>query len=263
MDSASYEKFVQNLLAKLISSDVVSSTDVWRLKTFYGKTGAHYEVDVSYEVNIAGFTYLTLVECKYWNRPVGRNVVDGLRSIVQDIGAHKGMIVSTVGFQEGALIAAKGYGIGLMKVADEQSSHFIFQRFSGPLNDILSFLTDLSPRYYGGEFKEARGIIYLPDKAREIIANQFGRHVSNLVAQTAKDIDEKPENASLDAETMAILRKITIDWCTNYTNKISGGFPLYDLSEVDSELFSYCMSAALLLLINGDKEGAKLCCPYL
>jgi restriction system protein len=46
------------------------------------------------------------VECKHWATAATKSVVHGFRTVVGDSGANTGLIVSTAGFQEGAVKAA-------------------------------------------------------------------------------------------------------------------------------------------------------------
>jgi restriction system protein len=63
-----------------------------------------YEFDAvaKFEV-LNGATFLVLVECKRHSSPVKRDVILALEAKLRDVGAHKGMIFSTAGFQRGAL----------------------------------------------------------------------------------------------------------------------------------------------------------------
>ena len=73
-----------------------------------------YEIDV-----VAGFLALgvrmrVLIECKHHRRPVSRDVVALLVHKVQSSGSQKGVVVSTSGFQSGALEVADKHGVALL-----------------------------------------------------------------------------------------------------------------------------------------------------
>ena len=55
---------------------------------------------------MSGFDMTWLVECKAWQSPVSKLHVIGLRQIVIDAGADRGIILSESGFQSSALEAA-------------------------------------------------------------------------------------------------------------------------------------------------------------
>lgn len=65
-----------------------------------------HDVDVVVRSRHVGFETLWLVECKHWKSPVSKLHVLGLREIVSDIGADRGILLSESGFQSGAVEAA-------------------------------------------------------------------------------------------------------------------------------------------------------------
>lgn len=88
-----------------------------------------------------------LIECKYWRRPVPKSVIHSLRTVVEDCGANWGAVVSRVGFQAGAIEAAKYSNIRLLSWAEFQElfverwyrNHFIpaLQRETWPLTEYV------------------------------------------------------------------------------------------------------------------------------
>lgn len=65
-----------------------------------------HDIDVLVEIDVAGFSVRWLVECKHWSTPVNKLHVMGLREIVSDLGADRGIILCEVGFQSGSIEAA-------------------------------------------------------------------------------------------------------------------------------------------------------------
>ncbi|MGB4781514.1 restriction endonuclease [Candidatus Methylomirabilis sp.] len=85
--------------------------------TLQGARGRH-QVDVVVHVEtIIGF-HPWLVECKNWGRPVGKREVAAFRTIVEDVGADHGYLVSKAGFQDGALQLARTLNISLTNLAE-------------------------------------------------------------------------------------------------------------------------------------------------
>ena len=74
--------------------------------TMYGVRTQH-DIDVVVRSRHVGFDITWLVECKHWKDPVNKLHVLGLRQIVTDLGADRGILLCEVGFQSGALEAAK------------------------------------------------------------------------------------------------------------------------------------------------------------
>ena len=65
-----------------------------------------HDVDVVVRSKHVGFEVLWLVECKHWKSPVTKLHVLGLREIVGDLGADRGILLCEAGFQIGAIEAA-------------------------------------------------------------------------------------------------------------------------------------------------------------
>lgn len=56
----------------------------------------------------------TFVECKHWRTAVTKKEVQAFRTIVQDAGAHRGLLLSSCGFQSGAFEAAASSNVRLI-----------------------------------------------------------------------------------------------------------------------------------------------------
>jgi len=107
--SQDYESFVQRVVESLVG------VDVFHGKEYEGRiTGRKIKVDVSFVLSIAGgASLLVLVECKHYGHRVPVDDVEEFHSKLDDIGAQKGILVTTIGFQEGAVKAARGRRIAL------------------------------------------------------------------------------------------------------------------------------------------------------
>lgn len=62
-----------------------------------------------------------LVECKFWKRVIPQEVVHAFRTVMADVGAHRGLIVSSRGFQDGAYEAATNTNIDLITFGELQA----------------------------------------------------------------------------------------------------------------------------------------------
>lgn len=65
-----------------------------------------HDVDIYVQTRFLGENMTWIVEAKHWNSRVSKLHVLALRTIVDDIGADRGFIVSSAGFQKGAIEAA-------------------------------------------------------------------------------------------------------------------------------------------------------------
>lgn len=77
-----------------------------------------YQIDIYSKFMILDFQFVMLCECKRYASPVKRDVVLTLHGKLNSIGAQKGAIISTSGFQSGAIKYAKEHGIALIKAED-------------------------------------------------------------------------------------------------------------------------------------------------
>ena len=91
---------------------------VERNVTLIGRSGAPRQIDVLLRHRQGLYEHLVIIECKYWNTNVDRGEVDALATAVRDVGASKGVIFSTKGFQSGAITQARHEGIELYKVRE-------------------------------------------------------------------------------------------------------------------------------------------------
>jgi restriction system protein len=83
-----------------------------------------YIIDVSVSFSALGTDFLVLVECKHEKRRTERQDVQILHTKIQSLGAQKGMIFSTAGFQEGAVQYAESHGIALVQIARGETTYF-------------------------------------------------------------------------------------------------------------------------------------------
>jgi hypothetical protein len=68
---------------------------------------------------------LTIVcECKHWGTAVPKHVVHAFRTVVDEVGAHVGFIISARGFQRGAIDAARNTNIELLSWDEFQARFF-------------------------------------------------------------------------------------------------------------------------------------------
>lgn len=72
------------------------------------------ELDVVATDMVSGHKITYVCECKLWGKPVSQHVVHGFRTVVADIGADVGIIISAKGFQRGAVAAATLTNIRLL-----------------------------------------------------------------------------------------------------------------------------------------------------
>ena len=95
--------------------------------------GGGYKIDVVVKLTVfGGAVVAVLVECKHQARPVEREDVMVLEAKLRDVGAHKGMLFSTSGFQKGALQFAAARGIATVAVVNGERVYETRGAGSGP-----------------------------------------------------------------------------------------------------------------------------------
>lgn len=75
-----------------------------------------YQIDIYYEFEQADFSFKVLVECKRHKGAVSRELIQVLNDKLTETGTHKGILVSTSGFQKGAISYARRKGIALVRI---------------------------------------------------------------------------------------------------------------------------------------------------
>jgi hypothetical protein len=105
----------EKLIAELHNTGEVT---VEHNATVIGKSGAPRQIDVLIRHKQGLYDHLVIAECKYWNSPVERLHIDALATAIQDVGASRGVLFSTKGFQSGAITQARHSNIDLFTVRD-------------------------------------------------------------------------------------------------------------------------------------------------
>ena len=85
-----------------------------------------YQIDVLAEYTALGCINTVVIECKKHSRSIERFLVAELYSKLQSIGAQKGILISSCGFQSGAVEYAKVHGIALWQVCDRTIKRYSF-----------------------------------------------------------------------------------------------------------------------------------------
>jgi len=77
-----------------------------------------HDIDVLVKSHHAGFNIIWLIECKHWKTKVSKLHVLGLREIVNDTGADRGILLAENGFQSGAIEAAALTNVHVTSLAE-------------------------------------------------------------------------------------------------------------------------------------------------
>lgn len=95
---------------------------------------AEHKIDVWVRFKKFGLETKWVVECKHWNSGVTKEKVLVLRSVVEDVGADRGILISAAGYQSGAVRASEKTNItltdldGLKETAQEDLLSSVIHR---------------------------------------------------------------------------------------------------------------------------------------
>lgn len=115
-----YEQFVAESFAALHDAGFATVTQNRHITGL--KSGHHHQFDIAIEVEIIGLQIIIVVECKHYRRRVEISDVLEFASRIDDVSAHKGVMVTTVGYQEGAIRIARANRITLLVTAPEETT---------------------------------------------------------------------------------------------------------------------------------------------
>lgn len=124
-----YEQAVKAILDAAAGGVVAYSSR--HLESIAGSDG-DYIFDVTARFEALGVAFLVLVECKRYRRRVERQEVQVLWAKMQSVGAQKGMLFATAGFQQGAVEVAQAHGIALVRLAAGEPEFVSRDGDSGP-----------------------------------------------------------------------------------------------------------------------------------
>lgn len=112
-------------------------------------------LDVYAEETVRGRKYAIACECKHWKSRIPQTVVHGFRTVVQEIGANIGYIVSMEGFQSGAGAAS---GLTNLKLVTWQEFQEIFEeswfegfftkQVDGKLDGLMTYAEPFLPAWF-------------------------------------------------------------------------------------------------------------------
>lgn len=120
LNATEFELWVKSLLES--ADEQLTDLEIQHNDKIVNHDGT-YQIDITARFKAFGGEYLLLIECKHHKNPIKREVVQALRDKVNVLGAQKGMIFATIGFQKGAINYASKHGIALVRVADGITSY--------------------------------------------------------------------------------------------------------------------------------------------
>lgn len=141
---------MQIFVSKILNECGFKANVELRVSTARGEV----EIDVFAEEEIKGRKYILICECKYWKSAIPQTVVHGFRTVVNDIGANIGYIITTSDFQKGAESAAKFTNVELVSWEEFQNKFFEswFESFfiteiTKELDPLMTYIEPFQPKW--------------------------------------------------------------------------------------------------------------------
>jgi hypothetical protein len=82
------------------------------------------EIDVYAKDISSEYTPIIIVECKFWNKAVSQETIHSFRTVINDLGANLGFIVSKNGFQKGCYETAEKTNVRLVSLEDLEKEYY-------------------------------------------------------------------------------------------------------------------------------------------
>ncbi len=125
------------------------------------------EIDVYAEETIRGRKYVIVCECKHWKARIPQTVVHSFRTVVQEIGANIGYIISTKGFQSGAVVAADLTNLKLITWAEFQNifqeswfEEYFTKQIDEKLDGLMTYTEPFLPSWFEKMTEEDKARYY-------------------------------------------------------------------------------------------------------
>lgn len=113
------------------------------------------EIDVYAEELVRGRKNIIVCECKYWKSKIPQSVIHGFRTVVQEVGANIGYVVSLEGFQSGSYAANEFTNIQLVTWTQFQEAfleswyeNFFTKEIDEKLDSIMTYAEPFLPSWF-------------------------------------------------------------------------------------------------------------------
>jgi hypothetical protein len=181
-----FEKYCLTVIKEYAEEENLNDFNIIHNKKIK-KNDEDYQIDVFVEFMALKAKFKIFVECKRQKRPVERDEVILLNEKVQNLAAHKGILISTSGFQSGAIKRAEENGIALWQIIDKRIM-FVRASISNIDEYYLEYIKHSPPHYvlqYGDSISEFPNRQIYPSKNMEIELRQKIDKILNRKNETS------------------------------------------------------------------------------
>lgn len=116
-----YEKLIVDLVRSAMFERLGDFFTLLTNSLVSGRSGVSYQVDLEVRFNIAGINYLTIFDIKHRRGKLGAEDILQFSAKTDDVGADKGVIVSSSGFSSAALQLGRAKGLTLFHVSENSA----------------------------------------------------------------------------------------------------------------------------------------------
>ena len=239
-----YERFTQEIYQQLVNLDVVRTTKVQHDVKLEGRSGQKHQIDVYWEYEIAGNKHRVAIECKNYNTLVPIGKVRDFKGVLDDLNGVNGIMVTKVGYQEGAKKYAQEYGISLKELRTPRYGETIIGEIENHIHyevrytlfhvdedwaekngfDLERYRKRLSLIFTSRtELWDSLPFIYI-ERKDDILRDEKGREVASL-KELEKQISDHPtedfpfvfkfENAYLDSRYLGSVKVCAVKYDYN------------------------------------------------
>jgi len=112
-ENTEYEKLAKEVYEEILQTEGFNTLSVKHDVKIEGKSGQKHQIDVYWELNVAGVRHRVAVECKNYTSPVSVGRIRDFSAALDDIGNIQGIFITKTGYQSGAKTFAEHKGIEL------------------------------------------------------------------------------------------------------------------------------------------------------
>ncbi|WP_370684881.1 restriction endonuclease [Chryseotalea sanaruensis] len=206
---------VKSLLEKKIRKSFKKKVPVHHQRNYTTVTGHVYNIDLSYTFSIGHAEHFVIIECKNWQKRVERDIVLSLEAKRRELSAHKAIIVSSAGFQKGAIELALNLRIGMFQLTSLKSLN-ILSHFRGNFNPYRERL-ETAVEFENSQFDQLYGITTHSQSISDYLRLRFCLRLDNIFSESVQE---------LQPQVLAQLSRLPANWYKEYQLLETCGIPL-------------------------------------
>jgi hypothetical protein len=189
-----YEKLTQEIYQTISAFDGIQNVDIKHNVKIEGKSGCKHQIDVYWEFEFMGETHRVAIECKNYSKEVSVGRVRDFFGVLYDIGDIKGIFVTKVGYQSGAIKYSDYYNISLKELRFPTEKDW-----EGRIKDIIinihAFTTNIKKRepeidvdwlFKNTRYKEGDQISFNGLTTEFLIINSVGEKITDFYELESK-----------------------------------------------------------------------------